>query len=89
MKVDAGAMAAVPVGATIYVYYEVPAADYHAMRVTTPWWDYDFLPQVDGMENQPNPYTFTYEAAGKEAVDRTGAMSVVGWGLTITKITFQ
>ena len=89
VKVDASAMAAVPVGATIYVYYEVPAADYHAMRVTTPWWDYDFLPQVDGMENQPNPYSFTYEAAGKEAVDRTGAMSVVGFGLTITKITFQ
>ena len=89
VKVDASAMAAVPVGATIYVYFEVPAAEYHAMRVTTPWWDYDFLPQVDGMENQPNPYSFTYEAAGKEAVDRTGAMSVVGWGLTITKITFQ
>ena len=89
VKVDASAMAAVPVGATIYVYYEVPAAEYHAMRVTTPWWDYDFLPQVDGMENQPNPYSFTYEAAGKEAVERTGAMSVVGFGLTITKITFK
>ena len=89
VKVDASAMAAVPVGATIYVYYEIPAADYHAMRVTTPWWDYDFLPQVDGMENQPNPYSFTYEAAGKEAVDRTGAMSVVGFGLTVTKITFK
>ena len=89
VKVDASVMAAVPVGATIYVYYEVPAADYHAMRVTTPWWDYDFLPQVDGMENQPNPYSFTYEAAGKEAVDRTGAMSVVGFGVTVTKITFQ
>ena len=89
VKVDASVMAAVPVGATIYVYYEVPAADYHAMRVTTPWWDYDFLPQVDGMENQPNPYSFTYTAAGKEAVDRTGAMSVVGFGLTITKITFK
>ena len=89
VKVDASAMAAVPVGATIYVYFEVPAADYHAMRVTTPWWDYDFLPQVDGMEGQPNPYSFTYEAAGKEAVDRTGAMSVVGFGLTITKITFK
>ena len=89
VKVDASAMAAVPVGATIYVYFEVPAAEYHAMRVTTPWWDYDFLPQVDGMENQPNPYSFTYEAAGKEAVERTGAMSVVGFGLTITKITFK
>ena len=89
VKVDASAMAAVPVGATIYVYYEVPEAEYHAMRITTPWWDYDFLPQVDGMENQPNPYSFTYEAAGKEAVDRTGAMSVVGFGLTVTKITFK
>ena len=89
LKVDASAMAAVPVGATIYVYFEVPAAEYHAMRVITPWWDYDFLPQVDGMENQPNPYSFTYEAGGKEAVDRTGAMSVVGFGLTVTKITFK
>ena len=89
VKVEASAMAAVPMGATIYVYFEVPEAEYHAMRVTTPWWDYDFLPQVDGMEGQPNPYSFTYEAAGKEAVDRTGAMSVVGFGLTITKITFK
>ena len=89
VKVDASVMASVPVGATIYVYYEVPAAEYHAMRVTTPWWDYDLLPQVDGMENQPNPYSFTYEAAGKEAVERTGAMSVVGFGLTVTKITFK
>ena len=89
VKVDAGVMAAVPVGATIFVYFEVPAAEYHAMRVTTPWWDVDLLPQVDGMENQPNPYSFTYEAAGKEAVDRTGAMSVVGFGLTVTKITFK
>ena len=89
VKVDAGVMAAVPVGATIFVYFEVPAAEYHAMRVTTPWWDVDLLPQVDGMENQPNPYSFTYTAAGKEAVDRTGAMSVVGFGLTVTKITFK
>ena len=89
LKVDASAMAAVPVGATIYIYYDVPAAEYHALRIITPWWDYDFLPQVDGMENQPNPYSFTYEAAGKEAVERTGAMSVVGFGLTVTKITFK
>lgn len=89
VKVDASVMAAVPVGATIYVYFEVPAAEYHAMRVTTPWWDVDLLPQVDGMENQPNPYSFPYTAEGKEAVDRTGAMSVVGFGLTVTKITFK
>ena len=89
VKVDASVMAQVPVGATIYIYFDVPEAEYHAMRVTTPWWDHDLLPQVDGMEGQPNPYSFQYDATGKEAVDRTGAMSVVGFGLTITKITFK
>lgn len=89
VKVDASVMAQVPVGATIFVYYDVIAADYHAMRVTTPWWDFDFLPQVDGMENQPNPYSFTYTEDGKKKVEETGAMSVVGFGLDITKITFK
>ena len=89
VKVDASVMAQVPVGATIFVYYDVIAADYHALRVTTPWWDFDFLPQVDGMENQPNPYSFTYTEDGKKKVEETGAMSAVGFGLDITKITFK
>ena len=89
VKVTADVMNAVPVGATIYVYFDVVEADYHQMRIITPWWDYDIVAETNGMEGQPNPYSFTYEAADKENVDRTGAMSIVGWGISITKITFQ
>ena len=69
--------------------FDVVEADYHQMRIITPWWDYDIVAETNGMEGQPNPYSFTYEAADKENVDRTGAMSIVGWGISITKITFQ
>ena len=89
VKVTADVMNAVPVGATIYVYFDVVEADYHQMRIITPWWDYDIVAETNGMEGQPNPYSFTYEAADKENVDRTGAMSIVGWGISITKITFK
>ena len=89
VKVTADVMNAVPVGATIYVYFDVVQADYHQMRIITPWWDYDIVAETNGMEGQPNPYSFTYEAADKENVDRTGAMSIVGWGISITKITFK
>ena len=89
VKVPADVMKAVPVGATIYVYFDVVEADYHQMRIITPWWDYDIVAETNGMEGQPNPYSFTYEAADKENVDRTGAMSIVGWGISITKITFK
>ena len=89
VKVPADVMEAVPVGATIYVYFDVVEADYHQMRIITPWWDYDIVAETNGMEGQPNPYSFTYEAADKENVDRTGAMSIVGWGISITKITFK
>ena len=89
VKVTADVMNAVPVGATIYVYFDVVEADYHQMRIITPWWDYDIVAETNGMDGQPNPYSFTYEAADKENVDRTGAMSIVGWGISITKITFK
>ena len=89
VQVTKDVMAQVPIGSTIFVYYNVPEAEYHALRITDLWWGFDLLPQVDGMASQPNPYRFTYTAEGKEAVDRTGAMSVVGFGLTITKITFK
>ena len=89
VKVTADVMNAVPVGATIYVYFDVVEADYHQMRIITPWWDYDIVAETNDMDGQPNPYSFTYEAADKENVDRTGAMSIVGWGISITKITFK
>ncbi|MBO4362712.1 MAG: IPT/TIG domain-containing protein [Paludibacteraceae bacterium] len=89
VKVESSVMAAAPIGATIFVYYSVIDAEYHALRVTTPWWNGDLLPQVDGMESQANPYPFEYTDACKALVDETGAMSVVGFGLNVTKITYK
>lgn len=89
IKLTAANMAVVPVGATINVYFNVPDAEYHALRITDDWWTHDILPQVDGMADQPNPYSFVYEEADKAAVDQTGQMLVTGFGLEITKITFK
>lgn len=89
VELTADMMKDVPVGATIYVYFTVPEAEYHALRITDDWWSHDLLPQVDGMEGQPNPYTFVYDEAGKAAVDQTGKALVTGFGLEITKVTFK
>ena len=89
VKIAAANMADVPVGATINVYFNVPDAEYHALRITDDWWTHDILPQVDGMGDQPNPYSFVYEEADKAAVDQTGQMLVTGFGLEITKITYK
>jgi len=91
VKVTKETMADIAVGSTIYLYFEVQAgAEYYALRVTTPWWDgYDLVPQIDGANTLPNPYGFEYTAERKGFVETCGAMSVVGNGLTITKITYK
>ena len=93
VKVTADVMAAVPVGATIFVYYNAIPADYYALRITTPWWGNvpevdDLVPQKD-MKDIPAPFTFTYDSRCQNLVKERGAMSLVGWGLEITKITFK
>ena len=94
VKVTSDVMAAVPVGSTIFVYFDVIEAEYHAMRITTPWWgddpiSSDLVAQINGMENNPSPHSFTYDERCKGLVDERGAMSVVGFGLQINKITFK
>ena len=89
VELTADMMKDVPVGATIYIYFNIPEAEYHALRITDDWWSHDLLPQVDGMEGQPNPYTFVYDEAGKAAVDQTGKALVTGFGLEITKVSFK
>ena len=89
VELTADMMKDVPVGSTIYVYFNVPEAEYHALRITDDWWSHDLLPQVDGMEGQPNPYTFVYDEAGKTAVEQTGKALITGFGLEITKVTFK
>jgi hypothetical protein len=83
-------MDAVPVGSSIIVYFEVVDAEYHAMRITTPWWgDNDLVAQIDGMENVPSPYVFTYDDRCKGIVDMVGDWSIVGFGLQVNKITYK
>ena len=89
VQVSKDIMAQVPIGSTIFVYYNVPEAEYHALRITDLWWGVDLLPQVDGMASQPNPYSFTYTDEGKKRIEETGGMLVTGFGLEITKITFK
>ena len=101
VKVTAEQMAVVPVGASIYVYYEkLPEGDenyyegdeykqYYALRITTPWWDgYDLVGQMD-MGDATSPFVFTYTDDCLTKVTTCGAMSLVGWGLQINKITYK
>ena len=91
VKVTKEVMAQVAEGSTIFLYYDVQdGAEYYALRITTPWWDgYDLVPQIDGANTLPNPYSFEYTAERKGFVETCGAMSVVGNGLTINKITYK
>ena len=78
-------MADVSVGATIRLVYEVPDAEYHALRITNQDWTSDIVPQVDGFESQPNPYEFTYTADHKAIADAKG-MLITGFGYKLTKV---
>ena len=86
-------MADVPVGATVCMYYEIIEAEYHAMRITTPWWgdnDEDqVVAQFDLTDETPNPFEFTYTEANKAIVDERGGMLVVGFGYKLVRITYK
>ena len=101
VKVAKEDMAQVPENATILIYFEkLPSGhegyyegaeykEYQALRITTPWWDgWDLVGQMD-MGSAPSPFTFTYNADCKNKVETCGAMSLVGWGLQINKITYK
>ena len=89
VKITKETMDAVPVGSTIFIYFDVPEAEYHAMRVTTSWWGDDLVAQIDGMENQSSPYGFVYDDRCKGIVETVGDWAVVGFGLTVNKITYK
>ena len=92
VHLEKSVMANVPAGATVYVYYNVPEATYHALRVVVaPDWSADILPQVDEMQLQANPYSFVYDSTSKalaEADDKNGIL-VTGHGLEIIQITYR
>ena len=89
VKIENAVMDAVPVGATINVYFAVVDAEYHSMRITTEWWGDNLVDQIDGMEGHASPFTFTYDDRCKGIVETVGSWSIVGFGLQINKITYK
>lgn len=89
-NVPAEAWADVPVGSTIKIYYEVPDAEYHNMRIVTAWWtDVPGGAQIDVTADTPNPFTLTFTDEFKALVTEQGGMSCVGFGYTVTRITYE
>lgn len=90
VEISASDLANIPVGAKIRLVYQLIDADYHAMRITTPWWgdnpEDQIIPQFDLTEETPNPFEFTYTEANKTIVDERGGMLIVGFGYKLTKV---
>ena len=93
VKITPEEMANVPVGATVCLYFDIIDAEYHAMRITTPWWGDtpadDLVNQFDVTADTPNPFEFTYTEACKTLVDERDGMLIVGFGYKLKQVTFK
>ena len=77
-------------GKTICVYYDFPEAEYHNLRITTDWWGGNLVDQFDVTAETPNPFTFEYDERCQGLVASEGdAALIVGFGETITKVTYK
>lgn len=84
------ALESVPVGSTIKIYYVVPEAEYHNLRIITNWWnDVPGGAQIDVTADTPNPYELTFSEEFKKMVIEQGGMSCVGYGYTVKQITYK
>ena len=80
----------IPVGATIRIYYDVPAAEYHNLRIITSWWnDVPGGAQIDVTNETPNPFELQYTQEFKNQVLEQGGMSCVGFGYTVKRISYK
>jgi hypothetical protein len=89
VRLTAEQLADVPVGTTLYINYTVPEAEYHAMRITTEWWDYEIVPQFDITGETPNPFSFEYTAEVQQKVQEEGAMLIVGFGYEVQGVYYE
>ena len=86
----ADVLADIPVGSTLKIYYEVPEAEYHNLRVVTNWWnDVPGGAQIDIKSDTPNPFLLQFTEEFKEMVTTQEGMSCVGFGYTVTSITYE
>ena len=88
LHLTADQLASVQPGATIRVYFESIEAEYHAMRITSNPWDYDYVTQFDITEETPNPYEFTFTAEHQQMVQEKEGLLVVGFGYKLLKVSF-
>lgn len=88
LHLTADQLVSVQPGATIRVYFEAIEAEYHAMRITSNPWDYDYVTQFDIIEGTPNPYEFTFTAEHQQMVQEKEGMLVVGFGYKLLKVSF-
>ena len=88
LHLTADQLASVQPGATIRVYFESIEAEYHAMRITSNPWDYDYVTQFDIIEGTPNPYEFTFTAEHQQMAQEKEGMLVVGFGYKLLKVSF-
>ena len=89
VRLTAEQLADVPEGTTIYIKYSLPEAEYHAMRITTDWWDYEIVSQFDITGDTPNPFGFEYTAEVMEKVQTEGAMLIVGFGYEVQEVYYE
>lgn len=83
-------LADVPVGSTILIYYDVPDAEYHNLRIVTDWWnDVPGGKQIDITADTPNPFELTFTSEFKEMVSTQNGMSCVGFGYTVKRISYK
>ena len=88
LHLTADQLASVQPGATIRVYFESIEAEYHAMRITSNPWDYDYVTQFDIIEGTPNPYEFIFTAEHQQMAQEKEGMLVVGFGYKLLKVSF-
>ena len=88
LHLTADQLASVQPGVTIRVYFESIEAEYHAMRITSNPWDYDYVTQFDIIEGTPNPYEFTFTAEHQQMAQEKEGMLVVGFGYKLLKVSF-
>jgi len=98
IKFTSADLAAMPVGAKIYVEFEAwPSGDprygggdvYQLLRVISDWDNDNVILPDTPMGSVVSPYVFVYEQRAKDLVDSKGSMSFVGWGLLISKIAYK
>ena len=96
IRISKEKMSAVPVGATVRIYFSPLAdQDYYALRIIPGdhWGDEtseadNILPKQD-VKEAVSPLTITYDERCKGLVESKGSMSLVGNGLQILLIDFE